>query len=303
MATRVIAPLLLTLLWACSDSPEQPAAAKPQAKLLVYTVNYPLQYFAQRIGGDMVDVRFPGPAGEDPAYWEPSAMIVQEYQQADLILLNGAYYAKWIQNASLPLSKMVDTSAGFEDRLIKMEDLVTHSHGPEGDHAHGGTAFTTWLDPSLAAAHAEAIAAALKRLLPEEMAALDGNLAALRNDLQSIDTALKEAIRDYGGAPLLGSHPVYQYLARAYGLNLKEMHWEPDVMPPASEWKKLDELLRGRRAKWMIWEAPPASEISSELDKRGVRSAVFYTVNNTPETGDYLSVMRENAERLQPVFR
>ena len=197
---------------------------------------------------------------------------------------------------------MVDTSAAFHDRFIEIEDPTTHSHGPEGDHAHGGTAFTTWLDPSLAIAHAEAIAAALKALVPAETAAIEQNLAALRKDLESIDAALMEAVAENNGPPLLGSHPVYQYLARAYGLNLKQLHWEPDEMPSAGEWQRLDALLRDHKAKWMIWEAPPSAEFASELAKRGIRSAVFYTVNNVPETGDFLTVMRENVERLKPVF-
>ena len=35
-------------------------------KLTVYTVNYPLQYFAERIGGEYVEVIFPAPGDEDP---------------------------------------------------------------------------------------------------------------------------------------------------------------------------------------------------------------------------------------------
>ena len=35
------------------------------------------------------------------------------YQGADLILLNGATYAKWIDRVTLPASKLVDTSAAL----------------------------------------------------------------------------------------------------------------------------------------------------------------------------------------------
>ena len=302
MSNRVLVPLLLLPLLACSDSGQQPAA-QPQAKPVVYTVNYPLQYFAQRVGGDLVEVRFPAPAGEDPAYWEPDTATLQQYQQADLILLNGAGYAKWVARATLPDSRMVDTSAAFRDRLIEIKNLVTHSHGPEGKHTHGGTAFTTWLDPSLAIAQARAVAEAFTKLLPAETAVIEQNLAALRKDLESIDTALKQAIGHRNDTPLLGSHPVYQYLARAYNLNLKPVHWEPDEMPPAAEWRKLDTLLREHKAQWMIWEAPPSVGITNELEKRGVRITIFYTLGNTPDAGDYLSVMLENAERLRPVYR
>jgi zinc transport system substrate-binding protein len=65
-------------------------------------VNYPLQYFVQRIGGELVDVSFPAPRGVDPAEWMPDIDTVAEYQQADVILLNGAGYARWLRRMSLP---------------------------------------------------------------------------------------------------------------------------------------------------------------------------------------------------------
>ncbi len=82
-------------------------------KITVYVVNYPLQYFAERIGGEHVKVVFPAPANVDPAYWMPDVKTISDYQQADLILLNGAGYAKWVNKVSLPRLRMVNTSAGF----------------------------------------------------------------------------------------------------------------------------------------------------------------------------------------------
>ena len=124
------------------------------SRLTVYTVNYPLQYFAQRIAGERAEVVFPAPGDVDPAFWQPSAEDIASYQRADLILLNGAGYAKWIQRVALPRRKLVDTSATFRDRYIQVDGAATHSHGPNGDHSHAGTAFTTWLDLELA--HAQA---------------------------------------------------------------------------------------------------------------------------------------------------
>jgi len=69
--------------------------ASADEKLSVYAVNYPLAYFAERIGGSSVNVVLPVPADIDPAFWEPDASVIAEFQQADLILLNGAGYANW----------------------------------------------------------------------------------------------------------------------------------------------------------------------------------------------------------------
>lgn len=302
MCSKVtVAAGCVVLLAACSGSlPEHGAVTR--AKPSVYVVNYPLQYFASRVGGNLVEVHLPAPADVDPAYWEPDAATVEAYQKADLILLNGASYAKWVEMASLPLAKTVNTSAAFRDPYIEMAGTVTHSHGPGGKHAHGGIAFTTWLDPALASRHAEAIGVALRKLLPGREAVLGGNLSGLKGDLQDLDAQFRDSMKDYHGQPLLASHPVYQYLARAYHLNLESVHWEPNEMPGGAEWRRLDDLLTRHKAKWMIWEAAPADGIATELRKRGIGTLVFSTCANVPPAGDYLSVMKENVERLRSLF-
>ena len=45
------------------------ARDKQSSKLTVYVVNYPLQYFAERIAGEHARVVFPAPPDEDPALW------------------------------------------------------------------------------------------------------------------------------------------------------------------------------------------------------------------------------------------
>ena len=99
--------------------------------------------------------------------------------------------------------------------------------------------------------------------------------------------------------PFLASHPVYQYFARRYGLNLKSMHWEPDEMPGAKQWEAFDHLIKTHPAKWMIWEAQPDEEIEKQLAARGVKCVVFSPCGNVSPKGDYLEVMRANAQRLQ----
>ena len=103
-------------------------------------------YFAERIGGAHVDVRLLPPANSDPAFWRPSDADVAALQAADLILLNGAGYAKWRHYVSLPESRTANTGRGFANTLIVVKERGTHSHGADGEHSHSGFAFTTWLD-------------------------------------------------------------------------------------------------------------------------------------------------------------
>jgi zinc transport system substrate-binding protein len=292
---------LLILLAGCGKSVRETVDTSGAKRLCVYTVNFPLKYFAERIGGDLVDVQFPGPADGDPAYWFPNADTVAMYQRADLILLNGAHYAKWVSKVSLPSARMVDTGASFADRFIEIEERVTHSHGPAGPHAHGGMAFTTWLDPKLAVEQARAVKDALERKLPDHKARVADAFAALERDLLEIDRQLESAVAKNREQPLLFSHPVYQYFERRYGLNGKSVHWEPDEAPTEEMWAELKELLGEHPARWMIWEGDPDTETAAELKEMGVESVVFDPCGNKPDTGDYLSVMRRNVGELRRV--
>lgn len=268
--------------------------------LEVYAVNYPLAYFAERIGGDRVRVELPVPPGADPAYWIPSPETIAAYQDADLVLLNGAGYASWIARASLPESRLVHTSAAFSDLYIRMDESVVHTHGPGGDHEHANTAFTTWLDPLLAIEQARAIRDALAAADPRSADTFEVGFRALEEDLSGLDERLERWAEGRSGVPLLASHPVYPYLARRYGLDLRSVHFEPEVEPSAEGWRDLAELVRERPARWMLSEGPPLEVTADRLASDfGIGVVVFDPCGNRPTAGDYLSVMRGNVESLE----
>jgi ABC-type Zn uptake system ZnuABC Zn-binding protein ZnuA len=171
------------------------ATATVQAKPTVYVVNYPLYYFTERVAGNHVEVAFPAPSDVDPAFWKPDIATVAAYQAADLIVINGATYAQWLSQVSLPRAKIVNTSQGFKAHYIAMTETSTHSHGNDGMHSHTGTASTTWLNSRFAAQQARAIAQALSRLLPGQRATFEANYAVLERDLLALDQRLSQGER------------------------------------------------------------------------------------------------------------
>jgi zinc transport system substrate-binding protein len=272
-------------------------------KLTIYTVNYPLAYFAESIGKEHVMVEFPLPPSVDPAFWEPDENIVRKFQKADLIVLNGAGYAKWTSKVSLPMLRIVDTSRPFKNELIHIKTTVTHSHGPKGDHSHGGNAFTTWLDFSQAAMQAETICQALVRKMPAQKDYFARNFAALQDELLKLDKQMMKIGDNLNGTPLLASHPIYQYFARRYDMNIKMMMWEPDTDPGPAEWEKLQESLTDHPAKVILWEDVPLEDTVSKLERYGLRSLVFSPCPNLPEQGDFLNVMQRNVNNLAMAFQ
>ena len=284
----------LCLLSACT-------ALAADGKLQVAVANYPLKYFAERIGGSHVAVIFPAPADEDPAFWKPADADVLRYQQADLILMNGATYSKWAEKATLPRAKTIDTASGFKDKFIVTTGATMHSHGPGGEHSHSGTAFTTWIDLSQAISQADAVRIALSKKLPDVAAELEKNFAALKTDIAALDKRLLAAGKSLAKQPLVASHPVYQYFARRYELNLKDVLWEPEEVPTEAQMAELKKLLSSHPAKWMIWEGEPAKASVEKIKALGLQSTVIDPCGNMPETGDWLSVMQANVASIEAI--
>ena len=178
-------------------------------------------------------------------------------QQADLIVLNGASYEGMAQERLTAAVAYGGHHRRSPRPVDTLEKETTHSHGLEGDHEHSGTAFTTWLDPTLAAAQAAAIKDALAARWPRHSDRFEAQLAGLTQELTALDAEAQEAVAGNPELPVLFSHPVYQYLAHRYRLNARSVHWEPDQMPDEAAWQELLAILGDFPASWMIWEDTP----------------------------------------------
>lgn len=291
-------------LLACSKEAEQKSNESADSSARrnapsVYAVNYPLSYFAERIAPEGTRVVFPVPAGLDPAFWKPSAEEIEAFQRADLILLNGAGYARWTRYATLPATRVLVTADGCRERFLKTGDAVRHQHGPAGEHAHDELAFTTWLDLRLAVCQANHIRDALLERMPKDESEISNRFESLQRDLLALDARLRKAGEAAKGLPVLASHPVYQYLANAYGLSIRSLHWEPSERLDEEAWKELEAMLDERPSKWMLWEAAPLPSTLEGLRARGVSALLFEPAGNAPQEGDFLSVMQANVERLE----
>ena len=214
------------------------------------------------------------------------------------MLLNGFGYARWLERASLRRGRLVDTSADFAERVIPLQGSLTHTHGPGGAHSHRGTAVTTWLDPELAVLQAAAIRDALSAARPQWTAEFSERFETLEADLRALDRQLAAAATAIGDAPLLFSHPVYQYLQRRYDLNGRSLAWEPGKPPSQAMWRALERLLGEHPADIMIWEDEPRPDSVARLATLGVRSIVYRPCATRPAQGDWLTVMRSNRAAL-----
>ena len=62
-------------------------------------------------------------------------------------------------------------------------------------------------------------------------------------------------------------------------------------------------LLAEHPARLVLWEGEPLPETRARLESLGLRSIVYDPCGNIPASGDWLSVMQGNAERLESALR
>jgi zinc transport system substrate-binding protein len=268
-----------------------------QDKHRIIAVNCPLKYFAERLLGDATEVIYPVPDGVDPSFWRPSIADISAIQSADLILLNGAGFATWKTKVSLPRSKLVDTARGLEDRFIATES-ITHSHGEGGEHSHEGTASYTWLDLSLAAAQAQAIADAITARGLAEADFVDERMAGLTDELNALDTTAREILQDVSDTVFIATHPRYQYLARAYGLEILALEWDAGAMPDDAELAALEMLSKESGATVLIWEAEPPAAAINVATSLGLESVVFPPMAVPPSMTTLLESYKASIDAL-----
>jgi len=275
----------------------QSQAVSAQEQATVVAVNYPLQYFAERLMGEQAEVVFPVPNGVDPSFWRPSISDISAVQSADLVLLNGAGFATWVHRVSLSRSKIVNTSAGFSDRYIATES-ITHSHGDGGEHSHEGIASYIWLDPSLAQLQAEAIASAVVNRGLADEALVASRLAELRADLDALNATARTALSDAADTVMIATHPRYQYFAQAYGLTIVSLEWEAGAAPNAEELDDLRQMVSKEGARVLIWESRPSEEALASTEALGLTNVVMSPLAHRSGEAGFVSALGASVSAL-----
>lgn len=273
-----------------------------QDRPVVATDNYPLAYFADRLGGGAVDTVFLVPAGTDPSFWRPGIADISAIQSADVIALNGAGFSTWPTKASLPRSRTIDTSAGFGDRLIRT-DTVTHSHGEGGEHSHAATASYTWLDFALAQEQVKVLADAMARQMPDKAASIARERDVLLAELDALDTRAMVLSDQPGAGPVIASHPRYHYFAAAYDLEITALEWDATEDPTDAQWATLETMIADTGARHFIWEAEPSAAAQRRMSALGLTDVVFSPLANTPAEGSFIDRMRGALDALESAFQ
>ncbi|MDX8345032.1 metal ABC transporter solute-binding protein, Zn/Mn family [Rossellomorea sp. YZS02] len=105
----------------------------------IMTSLYPLQYFAERIGGDLVKVESLLPPGSDAHTFEPTSKDMISIAESDLFIFNGLGMESYAEKITKSLENedtiMVEATKGV-DVIASSHDHSEEGHHDEGEAAH-----------------------------------------------------------------------------------------------------------------------------------------------------------------------
>jgi zinc transport system substrate-binding protein len=116
-------------------SEENEAQASSEDSVTIKTTLFPLEDFAEKIGGDAVEVENIVPLGADAHTFEPSSNQVIEISEADLFIYNGAGFEGFVE-------QIKDTASSQDVEMLEAAegiDLIGYNHGHDdenNDHGH-----------------------------------------------------------------------------------------------------------------------------------------------------------------------
>ncbi|MDG4799231.1 metal ABC transporter substrate-binding protein [Micromonospora sp. WMMD980] len=297
LAAATAALLALGGAAACSDG----GGGSDPDKVDVVAAFYPLQFLAERIGGDRVVVDNLTKPGAEPHDLELNPRQVGQVVDAELIV-----YLTGFQPA---VDEAVEQNGG--DRafdvagVAPLRDAAAGGHEHEGEAGHeeesGGKDPHLWLDPTRLAAVGDKLAERLGKADPDHAADYTARAGALRGDLTKLDTEYAEGLRTCQRREIVTSHTAFGYLAERYELEqIGLTGLTPESEPSPQRLAEVAKEAREHRATTIFFETLVSPKVAETIAREvGARTAVLDPIEGPPAEGDYLSAMRANLQTLR----
>lgn len=296
----------------CSTTDE--ARSQDPDRIDVVATFYPLQWLAERVGGDVTDVRSLTPHGVEPHDLVLDAKAIEKMRNADVALFLGGDFQPDVEGAIATLPERVakqDLLQADGIALLSGDRVEAHRDEESGDHAnvdgedtHGEQDPHVWLDPLRMQPMAKSVAAVLKQAAPDHATAIDANLEQTVRDLAGLHGDMSKKLAGCAGRALVTSHAAFAYLADRYQLQqLAIAGISPDEEPDAKALELLAATARAHRVTTIYSEeALPADLAKTVADEIGAKTDQLSTLETAPagaSTRDgYVDAQLDNANRL-----
>lgn len=311
-SAAALAAAVVTSLVVASCGSDEPSAGAADTgadgdRLTVLAAFYPLEFAAERVGGDRVEVGNLTAPGAEPHDLELTPQDVGRISDVDLIV--------FLEGFQPAVDEAVGTEGGdaaFDVHEDARLDLTAQENDAQEDEAghedeeaqgHEGTDPHFWLDPLRLADVADAIAERLGEIDADGAEEYQANAAELRSDLEALDGELSDGLSDCAITDLVSSHTAFGYLADRYGftqVGISGLTTEDE--PSSADLARLTDFVTEHGVTTIYSESLASPELAETVaTETGATTAVLDPLEGLGDdaAGDYLGVMRANLEVLQ----
>jgi len=293
-------------------SDDSGSAGSDSGKVQVAAAFYPLQFVAERVGGDLVDVTGLTKPGVEPHDLELSINQTAALQSADVILSEHGFQPavddaieQDVKGQVVDVEKVVElrpAEEGHEDEHAEHAEDEEAASG-EDEHDHGEFDPHFWHDPSLMADYTEAVSAALAKADPDNAKTYTANAKALTDDLTKVDEEFKAGLAQCKIKDVVVSHDAFTYLDK-YGLEFEPIAGlTPDAEPNPAQLAAIGEHAKEHGVTTIFSERLVSPALADTLaSDLGLKTAVLDPIEGLSadtEGEDYLSLMRQNLDALK----
>ncbi|MBO4164551.1 metal ABC transporter substrate-binding protein [Micromonospora antibiotica] len=300
-ALTAVATALLVLTGGTACSTDG-AGADPD-RVDVVAAFYPLQFVAERVGGDAVTVTNLAKPGAEPHDLELNSRQVGQVSQAELV-----FYLKGFQPAVDEAVAQNAADRAFDVTTVApLRDATADGHDHEGEDGHaeesGGKDPHLWLDPTRLATVADQLAERLGTVDPDRAADYTTRARTLRGELEKLDTEYAAGLKTCQRREIVVSHAAFGYLAERYQLEqIGLTGLTPDTEPAPQRLAEVAREAREHRATTIFFETLVSPKVAETIAAEvGAKTAVLDPIEglSVDGGGDYLSVMRTNLTTLR----
>jgi manganese/iron transport system substrate-binding protein len=278
--------VVLGFCFLCGCASERRATATatplPSGTIPVVVTTTILADFVKAVGGSHVAVRGIVPPGASVESYEPAPQDIAAVHDARLIIENGAGLENW-------LSPLVDNAKAADVPLIVLSSgLTLENHNPH-----------LWMDPLLVRTYVARIRDGLSSIDPAHRTEYRDNARSYNAKLMALTVSVQQQLSQIPQKRrlMLVYHDAWRYYDRRFDLRTAGViETAPGREPSAIAIAKLVDLARADGITTVFSEPEEstrlADALASSLPKGKVVPLYVDTLGETPEIGDYLSLIR-----------
>ena len=206
-------------------------------KINTYVSIMPQKYFAEKVGGGLVNVSVLVPSGTSPENFDPSPKQIVLLGSADVYFTTGIPFENIFLD-KLKAGKKKLVVAECDKNVPKLRNQE-HDEHEEHEHHHGEFDPHIWTDPDLIKIMAQNMADTFSVIDPANADVYALNLENFKKEMDGLKSELDQTLAPYKDRVFYVYHSAYTYFASRFGLVQKSIETGEKEPTPA----KLRELV------------------------------------------------------------